>query len=177
MFQSLLLVSSSLFEISSTWKWNNGKEMKNVQCLFGRFRLVSLMVENQCGKERKEARRILHSRARCFDTFFKCRCTFYKVLNYQLSITWGSSFVQRTQILSIFSGVSFYLFCLLFLSSGTVAFLNKFYGNIRFYVFFARSAYSGIGSVCCWLYWKKGLSSNKTLFDRLKRKLLRLLSH
>lgn len=44
--------------------------MKNVQCPFRRFRLSSLMRGNQCGKERKEARRILHSRAKCFDIFF-----------------------------------------------------------------------------------------------------------
>lgn len=44
--------------------------MKNVQCPFRRFRSSSLMRGNQCGKERKEARRILHSRAKCFDIFF-----------------------------------------------------------------------------------------------------------
>lgn len=97
--------------------------MKNVQCPFRRFRSSSLMRGNQCGKERKEARRILHSRAKCFDILFKYRCTFYKVLNYQLSVTGGSSFVQRTQILSTFFR-GFFLFILSFIFVFTAAFLN-----------------------------------------------------
>lgn len=72
--------------------------MKNVQCPFRRFRSSSLMRGNQCGKERNEARRILHSRG-------------------------GSSFVQRTQILSIFFR-GLFLFILSFIFVFTAAFLN-----------------------------------------------------
>ena len=78
---------------------------------------------NQCGKERKEARHILHSRAQFFGNISKYRCMFYKVLNHQRSITGGSSFVQRTQILSTFFR-GFFLFILSFIFVSTAAFLN-----------------------------------------------------
>lgn len=95
-----------------------------MQCPFRRFRSSSLMRGNQCGRERKEARRILHSRAKFFWNISKYRCMFYKVLNYQLSVTGGSSFVQRTQILSTFFR-GFLLFILSFiLSSPRLSWIN-----------------------------------------------------
>ena len=128
-------------------------------------------------KKRSEAYFTLKSKVFWY-IFLKYRCTFYKVLNYQLSVTGGSSFVQRTQILSTFFR-GFLLFILSFIFVFRhCGFLELILRKHSFLCFLAcRSAYSGIGSVCCWLYWKKGLSSNKTLFGRLKRKLLRLPSH
>ena len=110
---------------------------------FRRFRSSSLMRGNQCGKERKEARRILHSRAKCFDIFFlKYRCTFYKVLNYQLSVTGGSSFVQRTQILSTFFR-GFLLFILSFIFVFTHGFLELILRKHSFLCFLCQKCLFG----------------------------------
>ena len=116
--------------------------MKNVQCPFRRFRSSSLMRGNQCGKERKEARRILHSRAQCFDILFKYRCTFYKVLNYQLSVTGGSSFVQRTQILSTFFR-GFLLFILSFIFVFSHGFLELILRKRSFLCFLCQKCLFG----------------------------------